>query len=292
MATNGRELILDLYESDVPLAEIATRAKVCVKTIRNIARRAGLPARNSPSPERDDDVVDRYARGERVRAIADLHGISTPTVRRLAERAGLPPRTGWRRQYPLDETAFDRPTRTGWWLIGLLAADGSISENENRVSLCQAIKDIEVLRAFYSYVGCPNRPVTMLRLSDEAAERQLPRGPAAEARIFSARIVGALARHGVIARKTAGMVLSSEASREAATWLGLLDGDGSVGIYRNGREPRVRFYGSQPRMEQCAPPGIKPDFDASQASASDANSWEDRIVRLVRCGGAGNLVLR
>jgi hypothetical protein len=139
----------------------------------------------------------------------------------------------------------------GWWLVGLLAADGSVNRREHRISLCQSMRDADVLHAFYAYVGCPDRPLTMLNLSEEAAARQLPRSPAAEARIFSARIVRALARHGVVARKTASMELSDQAATQTATWLGLLDGDGSVGIYRNGKEPRIRFYGTERLIAQC-----------------------------------------
>ena len=251
MPTDRHELIVALYEAGAPVTEIATRAAVCVETVRNVARRAGLPPRNAPAPERDREVCHRYARGDRVKAIAITYGISTTTVRGIAARAGLPPRREWQRRYPLDETAFDRPTSTGWWLIGLLAADGSVCATENRVSLCQATRDIDVLHAFYSYVGCPDRPVTILKLSDEAQAQQIPRGPAAEARIFSARIVRALAKHGVVPRKTASMALSEEASSEAATWLGVLDGDGSVGIYREGRVPQVWFCGSEALMSQC-----------------------------------------
>jgi hypothetical protein len=169
----------------------------------------------------------------------------------VAARAGVPPRAGWQRRYPINEHAFDRPTPVGWWLVGLLAADGSINEGDHRISLCQTIEDADVLRAFYAYVGCPDRPLTMLNLSDAARRRQLPRRPAAEARVFSKRIVRALSRHGVVARKTAKLELGHEAAREPAVWLGLLDGDGSVGIYREGRQPRVRFSGTRRLMEQC-----------------------------------------
>jgi hypothetical protein len=251
MPTSRDGLILALYQADVPVAEIASRASVCVKTVRNIARRAGLPARIAPAPERNREVALRYAAGDRVQAIADAHGLTTQAVRGIAARAGLPARTNWRRRYPLDETAFDRPTKTGWWLVGLLAADGSVHEAENRISLCQSMKDVDVLHAFYAYVGCPERPITRLRLSKEAAARQLPRSPAGEARIFSARIVRALARYGVVPRKTASMRLSEEASSRAATWLGVLDGDGSVGIYRDGRQLSVVFFGTKALMAQC-----------------------------------------
>jgi hypothetical protein len=245
------ELVTALYRDGVPVAEIARRAHVCVKTVRNVARRAGLPPRNPPRPERDAEILARYVAGHPVASIALDSGVSQSRVRAVAERAGVPPRTGWQRRYPLNELAFDEPTDVGWWLIGLLAADGSIHEREHRVSLCQTLDAIDVLHAFYEYVGCPDRPLTMLRLSPAAEQRQLSRRPAAEARIFSKRIVEALGRHGVVARKTHTLLLGPEAVRQPAVWLGLLDGDGSVGIYRGGREPRVRFAGTRRLMEQC-----------------------------------------
>lgn len=245
------ELIAELYREGLPVADIAQRAGVCIKTVRNVARRAGLPPRNPSQPERDGEILARYIAGDPVDAIATDGGVRHSRVRVVAARAGIPPRKGWQRLYPLDERAFDEPTETGWWLIGLLAADGSIYEREHRVSLCQTLDDADVLHAFYEYVGCPERPLTLLNLSEAARARQLPRRPAAEARIFSKRIVEALARHGVVPGKTATLALSPEAARHPAVWLGLLDGDGSVGIYRDGREPRVRFSGTRRLMEQC-----------------------------------------
>jgi hypothetical protein len=91
----------------------------------------------------------------------------------------------------------------------------------------------------------------MLTLSEAAQAREYPRRAAAEARIFSRHIVSALARHGVVPRKTASTKLSDEAANRAAVWLGILDGDGSVGIYREGHNPRVRFSGTRHLMEQC-----------------------------------------
>jgi hypothetical protein len=231
--------------------EIAERAGVCVKTVRNVARRAGLPPRNPPQPDRDAEILRRYRAGDPVAAIASQQGVGQSRVRAVAARAGVPPRQGWQRRYPIREDAFDRPTKTGWWLIGMLAADGSINESEHRISLCQTLDDADVLYAFYDYVGCPDRPLTMLNLSKAARQRQLPRRPAAEARVFSKRIVAALERHGVAPRKTATLELSSEAAQQPAVWLGLLDGDGSVDIYRQGTLTRVRFYGTKRLMEQC-----------------------------------------
>jgi hypothetical protein len=113
------------------------------------------------------------------------------------------------------------------------------------------MKDVDVLHAFYEHLGCPERPLTMLNLSDEARARHYPRRPAAEARVFSSRLVKALARHGVVPQETASLRLGEAASRRAAVWLGILDGDGSVGIYRGGRQPRLAFAGTEALMAQC-----------------------------------------
>ena len=251
MPAERDEVIAELYVEGIPVAEITARVGVCIKTVRNVARRAELPPRHCPHPQRDAAIARAYEAGAPVGHIAAQYGLSRPRVRRIAERAGLPPRQGWQRRYPIDEMAFERPTCVGWWLIGLLAADGSINAAENRISLCQSTRDIDVLHAFYEYVGCPGRPITMLNLSEEAKARQLPRGPAAEARVFSKRLVEAVGRHGVVPRKTAVMELSAEASREPAVWLGVLDGDGSAGIYRDGRAPKLSFAGSAALMAQC-----------------------------------------
>jgi hypothetical protein len=251
MPTDRNELIAALYEEGVPVAEIAEGAGVCVKTVRNVARRVGLAPRNPAHPERDAVIVRSYRAGEPVDRIASQHGVSRSRVRAIAARAGVPARQGWQRRYPLNEAAFDHPSPIGWWLIGLLAADGSIHAPENRISLCQSMKDVDVLHAFYEYVGCAERPLTMLNMSDEVRARQFPRGLAAEARVFSRRLVRALARHGVVPQKTTSMRLSDEASCRAAVWLGVLDGDGSVGIYKGGRAPKLSFAGTEALMEQC-----------------------------------------
>ena len=87
--------------------------------------------------------------------------------------------------------------------------------------------------------------------ADEARERQHPRRPAAEARVFSRRIVAALARHGVTPQKSRSLRLGATACRQPAVWLGMLDGDGSVGVYRQGRLVRLMFSGTRQVMRQC-----------------------------------------
>jgi hypothetical protein len=221
---------------------------VNVKTVRNIARRKGLPRRRPDQTERNVRIASLYAAGEPVRTIAHKAGVHSSYVRQVAKRAGIPPRKGWQRLYPIDESAFDEPDEVGWWLIGLLAADGCINAEENRVSLSQRAADADVLYAFYDYVGAAGRPVTKITPRDGWGLG----GEYREARIFSRRICAVLARHGIVPRKTTSLKLSREAADQAAVWLGLFDGDGCAGMALNHERPRIDFYGTRHVIEQCS----------------------------------------
>lgn len=246
------ERIARRYESGDPIVVIATDEGVDEKTVRNVARRRGLPLRRPDQSERNARIVYRYERGDPVKEIAADAGVAHPYVRGLAVRAGLPARNGWQRRYPIDERAFDEPTSTGWWLIGLLAADGCVSEAEHRVSLSQRAEDADVLHAFLRYVGAPDRPLTEVRVDPVKPTWSKPGALYLEARIFSKRICAALENHGVTPRKSRTLRLSDEAAVQPGVWLGLFDGDGSAGAKLNHGRPRISFYGTREVIGQCS----------------------------------------
>jgi hypothetical protein len=222
------------------ITSIAFDEEVDVKTVRNVARRMGLPRRRPDRSERNLRVAARYRAGEPVLAIAEDEGVHPKSVGTVAKRAGVPPRRGWQRVYPIDETAFDQPTEIGWWLVGLLAADGCVFAREHRISLAQNAGDQDVLNAFLAYVGSPGRPLASIAPGHF------------EARIFSRRVCEALARYGVVPRKSKSLELSPEAADQAAVWLGLFDGDGSAGVKLGHGRPRIDFFGAPPVMKQCS----------------------------------------
>lgn len=251
--------IIQRYLDGEPITAIGTAEGVNEKTVRNVARRANLPLRRPPRTERNARILARYSQGEPVVQIASDEGVRSQYISTLATKTGLGPRRGWQRRYPLDEEAFRRPNAVGWWLIGLLAADGCVSAGEHRVSLAQREEDIDVLHAFLSYVGSPERPLTELVWRTKRPDWCRSDGRYFEARVFSRSICDALARHGVVPRKTDGMVFSEAAASEPAVWLGLFDGDGSAGAHRHhGGTPRIDFFGLPSVMQQCS------DFWASR----------------------------
>lgn len=240
------------YAAGEAITAIAADERVDPKTVGNVARRAGLQRRRPDRSERNKRIVARYAAGERVQSIADSECVGRPYVRAVARQAGFPPRHGWQRRYPLEEAAFDHPTAVGWWLIGLLAADGCVTRTENRISLAQNVDDADVLRAFLDYVGCPMRPLTEIVPDGGSAKNAWAKRRQLEARVFSKQMCAALARHGVVPQKSMTMEFDEEAAREPAAWLGLFDGDGSGGLRSAHGRPRIYFYGAPPVMRQCS----------------------------------------
>jgi hypothetical protein len=241
-----------LYGQGLPIREIADEECVDRKTVYNVARRAGLPPRRQLDRKRAKRILEAYRAGTRVTDIAEREGVRREYVRFVARRGGLPPQPSARRRYPLDESAFSHLDGVGWWLIGLLAADGSVGRRSNLISLTQSARDADVLHAFLAYVGCPDRPLTELRLSSAAAARAWPRRRAFEARVFSKRLQTQLARHGIVPGKSRSLRLSDEAAAKPAVWLGLLDGDGWVSATGQRGRPLIDFCGAPPVMEQCS----------------------------------------
>ena len=271
--------IEERYLCGDPIVEIASQEGVDRKTVRNVARRANLPHRVPRQAERNRRILRRYRAGDPVVDIARDERVTSPYNSRLARKSGLPARTAWRRRYPINESAFENPTEIGWWLIGLLAADGSVREQDHRISLSQREEDSDVLHAFLDYVGSGDRPLVEMRWASRPEWSGTTRY--FEARIFSERIARVLAVHGIVPRKSRTLRFSDEAASQPAVWLGLFDGDGSAGLTRNHGRPRIDFYGTPMVMEQCA------TFWGAQLSFQNAGS--PSIIR--HAGGLSKVAL-
>jgi hypothetical protein len=244
--------IIRRYNAGEEMKTIADDLGVDPKAVYNVARREGLPNRHVFDPDRTARIVKAYAAGTPPTEIAAAQGVHRSYVRNLARKAGLEPHKDWARKYPVEETVFDNPTSIGWWLIGLLAADGHIGSRDNLVALTQSEKDKDVLYAFFDYVGSPDKPLTELRLSPAAASRAHPRRRAFCARAQSKYMCESLARHGITPRKTQTLVFSPVAAKQTPVWLGLLDGDGWVSDVGQRGRPVLAFYGTKAVMRQCS----------------------------------------
>lgn len=137
------------------------------------------------------------------------------------------------RRYPINHDAFAclEPESAYW--IGFVMADGCIAST-NTVQVTSHVRDLEHLRRFVAFAGSPNRPI---RLRDGLAI----------AALYSPKLVDDLAAHGVLARKSKGAQASEELAAMPAFWLGVIDGDGTIG---DSRAPYISLCGSRPLIKQ------------------------------------------
>lgn len=123
---------------------------------------------------------------------------------------------------PSNSYCFDKIDEASAYWIGFLMADGCIAlaKRTPRVELSLAVKDIDHVKKFKSFVGTDNA-ITITQSGDSA-----------RIRFANKHIVEVLSNYGVCSRKsTREKVIGLENNKHF--WRGVIDGDGSVLVYGN-----------------------------------------------------------
>jgi hypothetical protein len=171
-------------------------------------------------------ISQRYQAGESARAIARSLNLHPSTVLKQLHRHGvvIRPFSVSNRHDHLDESVFDRITEESAYWIGLLMADGSISLGpySHTISISLAGADGHHLERLRTFLKSSN---ALLPLVPRKPWHQAP----VRLSVSSHRLVAALAKYGVLPRKTyTAQVIGLEGNRNF--WRGMIDGDGEVTI--------------------------------------------------------------
>jgi hypothetical protein len=196
-----------------------------------------------PEPPREDrDIPGRYGRGETIHQIADRCGISVGAVRNALRDSGTKMRRPGKATNVRDD-AFDAITPESSYWAGFLMADGCISDSRKhkRIVLNLHEQDADHVRAFQKFVGSTHvfsRGVTRAGCSHVSI------------RFTSDRMVGALAKFGIVPRKSlTAEVIGLESNRDF--WRGVIDGDGCLVARAKGDgHPRILLVGSSRLVDQ------------------------------------------
>lgn len=148
---------------------------------------------------------------------------------------------------PINHAAFRVPSAQSWYWLGFLGADGCVSD-QGTIYLRLQERDLAHVQALRSFVG--------------GGERGRISGPSKADRSyclqFASRPIAAdlLRLGGITPRKSLTYDPGTQAASEAAFWMGMLDGDGTAGLYThkqaNAVRPHLRWLGTKAAIARCA----------------------------------------
>lgn len=124
------------------------------------------------------------------------------------------------KKYPLNESFFDTENPEMAYVLGFLAADGTVRKNTNDVKLTLAEQDKEILEKFYKHIG--GRPIKIYEDS---------KGYKNATWVFTSKhIKNKLAEYNVVPQKTFNFSFPKKLNKKY--WIdfirGYFDGDGSI----------------------------------------------------------------
>lgn len=185
--------------------------------------------------EEKQAVVEAYKRGESSEAIGRRIGKSGPGIRQILRKAGVDRRGAVEahQEVTLRTDAFDCPNEEGRYWLGLLLSDGWVLEGDNgsndRLGISLTAPDGEYLHLFSEFLGSVRRP----RLKVKKNRRNVYSWC-----VRSQKLVDAVAKFGIVPRKSHGAYVYDDFKHDSAFWRGMIDGDGTIS-----RDPRIPGIG-------------------------------------------------
>jgi len=182
-----------------------------------------------------------YSLGNSTRTIGNLYGTSGTTIHRVLRRAGVicRPLTESNRTLPLNTSAFAVLTEESKYWIGMLMADGDVSDR-GRVQLGLAELDRSHLERFQSFLGADRHAFYICHRDS---------GDILTLTVWSVDLVHQLASYGVGPRKSFTARASDELAKDKHFWRGVVDGDGCIGVGPKGYVV-LEVVGSYSTLEQ------------------------------------------
>lgn len=250
-----------MYLAKTPARVIARNERMTTSGIFQLLKRCGVRPRQNHLRGRAQAIRDHYIR------YLYAKGYSTPRIGRALDcvpstifvrmrEIGMPLRTmseananNCRKYFP-DESVFDRRGGEASYWGGFLLADGAICGPTLHLALMAT--DIEHIRKLRRFLGLGNDcPIRV-----HSNSRGFGVNDIAKFSVRSQRIVSALAKFGVVPRKThiASVPLALRNDRDF--WRGLVDGDGWVRM--ENRAP----YANKPQIGLCGTLDICEQFSA------------------------------
>lgn len=203
--------------------------------------------------------------------LAERYGCTEHTIRAHRHEAGIF-RSRVRRRYTLNEGFFEKiDTEQKAYVLGFLAADGTVPTAGRSVVLMLHAKDEHIIRDIRDAMG------SNARIIERTMDEKFPhRGPYKYIYFGSQKLVRDLIKHGVTPRKSHTLQYSNVPKNMERHYMrGLLDGDGSV------KKDSFCFLGTEALID-----GLRAAIISHTGISLTKAHQENKLWRLTGCRGS------
>lgn len=198
------------------------------------------PLHKKLSAKQSDRAIHAYTAGAAPYKLAKKYQVGIRQIRNILRRRGVEMRgrSEAARKYELNEHIFDSINEHSAYWAGFIAADGCLA-GRGTLNIGLAERDIGHLYKFRDFIES-NQPVfTRIRKSNVINGRRIKEGLLCEIIVRSLPMVIDLRHWGIRDGKPNRSPIS-ELTTNRHFWRGMIDGDGTFGIYQRQEGGRLR----------------------------------------------------
>lgn len=194
-------------------------------------------------------ICREYVGGKNGYALAHQYGVTSQTVYYHLEKNNVArrPKSEAVRKYSLDQEIFGTITEKSSYWVGFLLADGclSVGKRGKTVRLKLRSSDFQHLEKFRKFMDT-DKPIytgSGIRKGTECFWAKVV--------ISSEKVFNDLLRYGLSPRKSLNReLIIHKLENNRHFWRGMVDGDGSLGIYGKRKNPRLSLYSGSSKLLQ------------------------------------------
>lgn len=215
---------IDIYDKYKSSDKVAEYFNVSDSYVVKFAQQIGYVNDNYKiSKNTEEAVIESYISGIDNKTIFETYNISQTSLYRILQKNNIKPNKD-RKKYLINENVFDViDTPEKAYLIGFIAADGSVSSNHYSLKITINKKDEEILHLFKKVLNS-NAPIAYCERNKNEKKYYY-----ASLTITNKHIVEALNNIGILQRKTWGNTIPNINDKYFKDFVrGYFDGDGCI----------------------------------------------------------------
>lgn len=182
-------------------------------------------------PQELEDIINSYKKGESKNHIKIRYGVSEKVIKRILKENNIQIRQvqqSNKRKYNINDNYFDKENSNMAYIMGFWAADGNVSNKENRLDLELHSKDIEILEKINKELQ-NERPIKRYECQSGYIKNKVL--------FWSSKIKKVFNDYGIVPNKTYSKDFHAPYKLNKKYWIdyirGFFDGDGSIKISGN-----------------------------------------------------------